>query len=738
MATLTSTYQYLGRSTAMVSNNSGSNYYILLYGKTVANNTTGFHTVSIRQVLACGNVSTFYQYSTNHNGQIDGTQVFSGTNKPDQAWETTSLVAGDVTYPRWTVIGEGSTKVDCTDGKTHNIKLSTYWKLNEINVNAGYLPKLGPERTVAVTATLPAIPRATEIDSFSCATSYLDGTLTYKYTPQSASYYNRMTLNILVDDVRTEIRTTNLGKKSAAQQTATTVFTSAELSAIYAKIPSAASVTVQLRIGTYADSEYSTKIGDTQKSSITLTVPTAVKPTVSMTASPVNDNAWISARKIYVAGYSGATFAVTAKAGESAKLTSTSITTPDGVTYEATKLNVELLKDEGSLKFTAKAIDSRKRSASASKTITVLPYSVPTITTFNAERGTYSNGWTASDNGPDVKVQFKASLSLADNGNVYKAAFKLDGATATPTGTTSGLASGTAYTVYFKAIDGEKSHSLKLTATDSVGNGITVGITIPTINITVEYNESGKGLALGKPSERDAFECAWPAFFSDSVYINNKITCPNAYSLRDFNINCNWADGAAHDMIARANDGLTVRLGWSGDAEDGTEHETVLDVRPKKSNFRGTVTAPRGRFTATTDSSGTEQNNVALRIGDEDGQHIDIDTNEIQAKDDPTTPGDLYLNLDGGRVYAGAFRIPEILCGSVSITPSAANTPASIDITFEREFSGKPVVVVTAATSVPGTTVIGAGVNSISATGCTLWATRTNTTVTVLNWIAIY
>lgn len=518
MATLTSTYQYLGRSTGMVNQGYASYYYyILIYGKTVANNATGFHTVSIRQVLACDSNSSFYQYSTSYNGKIDGTQVFSGANKPDQAWETTPLVAGDVTYPRWTVIGEGSTKVDCTDGKAHNIELSTYWKLHANDI-VSYLPFAQPERTVAVTATLPAIPRATGIDSFSCATSYLDGTLTYKYTPQSASYYNRMTLNILVDDVRTELRTTNLGKKSAAQQTATTVFTAAELSAIYAKIPNAASVTVQLRIGTYSDSNYSTKIGDTQMASITLTVPTAVKPTVSMTATLVNNNAWIAARNLYVAGYSGATFTMTAKPGEGASLSSTTITTPDNITYEAVKLNVERIKKSGNLTFTAKATDSRNRSTSVSKVITVLPYSAPILSNFSAERGTYNSGWTASDGGPDVKVSFKATLSLADNGNVYSATFKLDGAAVAPAaGTTTGLASGANCTVYLKNVDAEISHSLIIATADAVGNSAAVSITIPTKNITIEFNASGKGIAFGKPSEKDVFECAWDAEFSGAL-----------------------------------------------------------------------------------------------------------------------------------------------------------------------------------------------------------------------------
>jgi hypothetical protein len=229
-----------------------------------------------------------------------------------------------------------------------------------------------------------------------------------------------------------------------------------------------------------------------------------------------------------------------------------------------------------------------------------------------------------------------------------------------------------------------------------------------------------------------------PAHFGDAVHIMDKITCPNVYSLRNFNINCNWADNAGHDLLVRVNDGLTTGLGWSGSGDDGSDYETVLDVRPKKANFRGTVTAPRGRFTATNDLAGENQNAVALRIGDETGQHIDIDSNEIQAKETPTTPGPLYLNLDGGDVFANAFRIPQIQRGSVRITPTAANTPTSMAITFEKEFSGTPTVIVSPYTAVPGTVVTGVAVNGASKTGCTIWVTRTNTTETVVHWIAIY
>lgn len=75
--------------------------------------------------------------------------------------------------------------------------------------------------------------------------------------------------------------------------------------------------------------------------------------------------------------------------------------------------------------------------------------------------------------------------------------------------------------------------------------------------------------------------------------------------------------------------------------------------------------------------------------------------------------------------------------GTVNITP-VANTPTSIGITFPAgRFASAPVVTVTAATTVPGTQVTGVGVSNITSSGCDIFVTRTNTTVTIMNWMAV-
>lgn len=90
-----------------------------------------------------------------------------------------------------------------------------------------------------------------------------------------------------------------------------------------------------------------------------------------------------------------------------------------------------------------------------------------------------------------------------------------------------------------------------------------------------------------------------------------------------------------------------------------------------------------------------------------------------------------FSSLDRNAVMTSSFA-----AGQVLITPTAANTPTSIAITFGKEFSNVPIVVCTANTMAPGTVVTGVSATDITKTGCNLWLTRTNTTATGVSWIA--
>lgn len=88
------------------------------------------------------------------------------------------------------------------------------------------------------------------------------------------------------------------------------------------------------------------------------------------------------------------------------------------------------------------------------------------------------------------------------------------------------------------------------------------------------------------------------------------------------------------------------------------------------------------------------------------------------------------IDIDGNVNWWG------LQAGWNSITP-VANTPTSVEIVFDKPFKTVPRVVATIESNVPGKQVTGIGVTDITETGFTAWITRTNTTITYFNWIAI-
>ena len=523
MATLTSSYQFLGRSSVMTSS-SGLNYYILLYAKTSVNQTTGIHTVTIKEVLASPtNNATFYKYYSTFSGKIGSSTAFSGENMPWAVWELDPFSAGGISYKEGTVIAEGSASVDCSDGLSHNINLSCTWTLG--SNYASYTPPAGTSRTISVTATLPAIPRSTVVNSVTCSTAYFDGTITCKYTPQNANYYNKLAVAIDTGSDQTVLRTLSLGKKAAIQNTETITLTDSELQTIYANTPNTDTADLVCVIRTYSDSGYTAQIGSYSSKSISLSLPAFIKPAANLSVSPVNENAFIAGKGIYVQGFSGLSASVSADPGTGATIKSYGITV-GSYSASAQSASIDKINASGSISVVGSATDSRDRSGSVAEKISVLPYYAPRIYSILAERGTFTQGagtWEDGEDGNDLKITLKLSISLEEYNNLGSVSFSLDGTTTNPaSGSTSGISSGVDITFYFKNINNEITHVLIVTPSDSVGStGVSVATVIPTINVTIEYKENGKGIAFFKTSEKDGFECNGDMYLYKNLFWEN-------------------------------------------------------------------------------------------------------------------------------------------------------------------------------------------------------------------------
>lgn len=75
--------------------------------------------------------------------------------------------------------------------------------------------------------------------------------------------------------------------------------------------------------------------------------------------------------------------------------------------------------------------------------------------------------------------------------------------------------------------------------------------------------------------------------------------------------------------------------------------------------------------------------------------------------------------------------------GTVTITPSAPNTPTSQVVSGLSVKGSSFYAFAAPQTAAPGTNVTGVGTTAVTASGMTVWVTRTNTTATVINWMVI-
>ena len=90
----------------------------------------------------------------------------------------------------------------------------------------------------------------------------------------------------------------------------------------------------------------------------------------------------------------------------------------------------------------------------------------------------------------------------------------------------------------------------------------------------------------------------------------------------------------------------------------------------------------------------------------------------------------------------GVFTASNFAWGSVTITPSAANTPTSSAVTGLSVQGSTFIALTSPVTSRPGSTgtpdgVTGTSANGISGSGLTVWLNRQNTTATTVNWMVI-
>ena len=289
----------------------------------------------------------------------------------------------------------------------------------------------------------------------------------------------------------------------ATKTTSTSVSWTPPLS-LASQIPKAVTGTCTVTCTTYNGS---TKIGS-KTCTLTLTVPASIKPTItSLTAARV-DGAVPGTWGIYVQTKSKATLTINGAAGSYGSTISSYSITGGGYTSTASSFTTGFLNTSGMVTFTATVTDSRGRvSAVATVSISVVAYSPPSFASYLSQR-CLSNG-TVNDDGTYIRGLVSYSYASCSSKNtITRATYYKKASDTAWTNANAAFSSGTAFTFGGGNISTETSYDIKYTLTDAFTT-IAIQDIVSTAAVVMDFKRGGKGVAVGKVSEKDnTFEVA--------------------------------------------------------------------------------------------------------------------------------------------------------------------------------------------------------------------------------------
>ena len=349
------------------------------------------------------------------------------------------------------------------------------------------------------------------------------------------------------------------------------------------QIPSATSASITLRLYTFSGG---VNLGSNTVS-FTATVPADVKPTISNAAwaAIAYDNSGTAASGIAAAvqGYSKAK--VTFDKSKlnfpySASLKSFSISY-GGSSWSRTSngtLSTGVLGSAGTASVTCTVTDTRGRTASASRTLSVNGYSKPTLKSVTIARAT--EGGDESSSGTYLLLKATAQVASIKPGGtelnptaVFRGEYKVTTAGTYVTG--PDLVSGE-QTVYAASLDVTKSYTARIVLQDTLGNQTSAAVIIPTDAITFFLKDGGKAVSFGKYAEADeVVESAWTMKAPD--FEVGKV---------DGGIWLTGSDGVQYRMHANGG-ALYLHRYLNGEVKEETFHATASELSTSRALSTG-------------------------------------------------------------------------------------------------------------------------------------------------------
>ena len=289
--------------------------------------------------------------------------------------------------------------------------------------------------------------------------------------------------------------------------------------ALAAQIPNATSGLCTITCKTFVGGT------ETGSSSVTLTlnVPSSVVPSITNVSTAEATSGIAAQFGGYVRTRSKLTVGISASGAQGSTI-SAYRTTLDNVTYTASSFTSNTLNTAGTLTMSVTVTDSRGRTATTTRSITVLDYSPPSLTKFKAERCS-SDGSAAQMDGTKVRVSLAGSVSSVGSKNTVTCAvyYKLTTSTSWVQATTvsaSNYAVSATNLLLSATFDALKSYDLKVRLSDYfyyVEQSVSVG----TKQVLMDFYKDGNGVAFGKVAESSGkVEFGWPLVLSTPLGVD--------------------------------------------------------------------------------------------------------------------------------------------------------------------------------------------------------------------------
>ena len=281
-------------------------------------------------------------------------------------------------------------------------------------------------------------------------------------------------------------------------------------------IPNSTNLQVEIDVETFNGS---TKIGE-KSVWMTATIPASYIPSISSVLISEATSGIAAKFGAFVQNKSKLAVAITAS-GSHGSTISRYETYIQAVAYREASFTSNIITASGTIGVVTTVTDSRGRTANVSNSATILEYAPPKINSLSAWR--IDTSGNTSDEGSRIAMAMNFAISPigGKNDRTYNLKYRKStdaDFTSFGNGTASWEYNDTQYFTDAPEISPDYAYIVRLEVADYFQT-IAYDVQIPTAFTLMDFRSTGKGIAIGKVSEKDEFEVALPADFSSSASV---------------------------------------------------------------------------------------------------------------------------------------------------------------------------------------------------------------------------